>query len=103
MASTGGSDDFEPKLSLMPLIFGTLKGTLYAMLFAVPIAILAALYTSQFMDPNFRQIIKPTMEIMASLPSVVLGFLAAIYIAPLIETRVPSLLLVVQACPSLPC
>ncbi|MBN8710150.1 MAG: hypothetical protein BGO12_08040 [Verrucomicrobia bacterium 61-8] len=92
--STGGSDDFEPKLSLVPLIFGTLKGTLYAMIFAMPIAILAALYTSQFMEPNFRQVVKPTMEIMASLPSVVLGFLAAIYIAPLIETRVPSLLLV---------
>jgi phosphate transport system permease protein len=97
--STGGSDDFEPKLSLIPLIFGTLKGTLYAMLFAVPIAILAAMYTSQFMEPSFRQIIKPTMEIMASLPSVVLGFLAAIYIAPLIETRIPSLLLVCAGVP----
>ncbi|HEY5777318.1 MAG TPA: ABC transporter permease subunit, partial [Terrimicrobiaceae bacterium] len=97
--STGGSDDFEPKLSLIPLLFGTLKGTLYAMVFAVPIAILAAMYTSQFMEPNFRQIIKPTMEIMASLPSVVLGFLAAIYIAPLIETRIPSLLLVCAGVP----
>ena len=77
----------------MPLIFGTLKGTLYAMIFAVPIALLAAIYTSQFMEPNFRQIIKPTIEIMASLPSVVLGFLAAIYIAPLVEERIPSILL----------
>jgi phosphate transport system permease protein len=46
--STGGTDDFEPKLSLVPIIIGTLKGTLYAMLFAVPIALLAAVYTSQF-------------------------------------------------------
>lgn len=91
--STGGSDDFEPKYSLVPLIFGTVKGTLYAMVFAVPIALLAALYTSQFLDPRFRSVIKPTMEIMASLPSVVLGFLAAIYIAPLIERQVPALLL----------
>ena len=97
--STGGSDDFEPKLSLMPLIFGTLKGTLYAMIFAVPIALLAAIYTSQFMEPNFRQIIKPTIEIMASLPSVVLGFLAAIYIAPLVEERIPSILLVSAGVP----
>jgi phosphate transport system permease protein len=97
--STGGSDDFEPKYSLVPLIFGTLKGTLYAMLFAVPIALLAALYTSQFLDPRFRSTVKPTMEIMASLPSVVLGFLAAIYIAPLIERQVPSLLLVVVGVP----
>ena len=71
--STGGSDDFEPKYSLVPLIFGTMKGTLYAMVFAVPIALLAALYTSQFLDPNLRVIVKPTMEIMASLPSVVSG------------------------------
>ena len=49
--STGGTDDFEPKLSLVPLIFGTIKGTLYAMLFAIPIAVLAALYTSQFVHP----------------------------------------------------
>jgi len=97
--STGGSDDFEPKYSLIPLIFGTLKGTLYAMVFAVPIALLAALYTAQFLDPRFRSVIKPTMEIMASLPSVVLGFLAAIYIAPLIERQIPSLLLVVAGVP----
>lgn len=97
--STGGSDDFEPKYSLVPLIFGTMKGTLYAMVFAVPIALLAALYTSQFLDPNLRGIVKPTMEIMASLPSVVLGFLAAIYIAPLIEKQIPSLLLVVAGLP----
>ena len=97
--STGGSDDFEPKYSLVPLIFGTLKGTLYAMLFAVPIAFLAALYTAQFLDPRFRATVKPTMEIMASLPSVVLGFLAAIYIAPLIERQVPSLLLVAVGVP----
>lgn len=91
--STGGSDEFEPKFSMIPLIVGTLKGTLYAMLFAVPIALLAAIYTSQFLHPNFRAVVKPTMEIMASLPSVVLGFLAALWLAPLIETRVPSVLL----------
>jgi len=46
--STGSNDEFESKMSLVPLIFGTLKGTLYALLFAVPIALLAALYTSAF-------------------------------------------------------
>ncbi len=93
--STGGSDDFEPKLSLVPVIIGTLKGTFYAMLFAVPIALLAAIYTSQFLHPNLRAWTKPTMEIMASLPSVILGFLAALWLAPLLETRVPSFLLVI--------
>jgi phosphate transport system permease protein len=91
--STGGTDDFEPKLSLVPVIIGTLKGTIYAMLFAVPIALLAAIYTSQFLHPNLRAWVKPIMEIMASLPSVILGFLAALWLAPILETRVPSLML----------
>jgi phosphate transport system permease protein len=97
--STGGTDEFEPKFSLVPLIIGTLKGTLYAMLFAVPIALVAALYTSQFLEPQFRAVIKPVMEIMASLPSVVLGFLAALWLAPLIEKRIPSIILLIAFVP----
>jgi phosphate transport system permease protein len=97
--STGGSDDFEPKLSLIPLIIGSLKGTFYALLFAVPIALLAATYTSQFLRPEVKAIVKPTMEIMASLPSVVLGFLAALWLAPILETRVPSVILIVILVP----
>ena len=80
--STGGTDDFEPKLSLTPLLFGTLKGTFYALLFAVPLALLGAMYTSQFMHPRLKAIVKPTVEIMAALPSVVLGFLAGLWLAP---------------------
>jgi phosphate transport system permease protein len=90
--STGGTDDFEPKLSLVPLVFGTLKGTAYALLFAVPVAILAALYTSQFARPEVRRIVKPTIEIMAALPSVVLGFLAGLWLAPLVARVVPGIL-----------
>jgi phosphate transport system permease protein len=91
--STGGSDEFESKFSLMPLIFGTLKGTFYAMLFAVPLAILAAFYTSQFMHPRVKSVVKPTVEIMAALPSVVLGFFGALFIAPLVEKFLPGVLL----------
>lgn len=83
--STGGTDDFEPKFSIVPLVFGTLKGTLYAMLFAFPLAVLGALYTSQFATPRLKNAIKPTIEIMAALPSVVLGFLAGLVMAPLLE------------------
>lgn len=97
--STGASDDFETKLSLIPLIIGTLKGTFYAMIFALPVALLAALYTSQFAHPVFRAYVKPTMEIMASLPSVVLGFLAALWLAPMIETNIPSVLMAVLFLP----
>jgi len=91
--STGGTDDFEAKLSLTPLIFGTLKGTFYALLFAIPLALLGALYASQFMHPTLKGIVKPTVEIMAALPSVVLGFLAGLWLAPLVEQVVPGLFL----------
>ena len=84
--STGGSDEFEPKLSLIPLIFGTAKGTIYAMLFALPLAVLAAIYTSEFATPRVRSIVKPSVEVMASLPSVILGFLAGLWLAPLLQS-----------------
>ena len=90
--SSSGTDEFEPKYGLIPLIFGTLKATVYTMLFAVPIALLAAVYTSEFLHPRTKAKIKPTVEIMASLPSVVLGFLAALVIAPFIENVVPMVL-----------
>ena len=83
--STGATDDFESKLSLMPLVFGTIKGTLYAMLFAIPLSVLGALYTSQFVHPTIRAKVKPTVEIMAALPSVVIGFLAGLYLASVVE------------------
>lgn len=99
--STGGSDEFEPKLSLVPLIFGTLKGTLWAMVIAVPVALLAAVYTGHFLRPEVKRIVKPAMEIMASLPSVVLGFIAALWLAPILETRVVSFFLVSLGVPAL--
>jgi phosphate transport system permease protein len=98
--STGGTDDFEPKLSLMPLIFGSLKGTLYALLFSVPVALLAALFSAAFLPLSVKRVVKPTMEIMSSLPSVVLGFLAGLWLAPILEDRVPSVLLLVVSIPA---
>jgi phosphate transport system permease protein len=83
--STGGTDDFEGKFSLIPLTIGTLKGAFYGLLFAIPVAVFAALYTSQFMAPALRVYFKPTIEIMAALPSVVIGFLAGLWLAPLLE------------------
>ncbi|MFO0795455.1 MAG: ABC transporter permease subunit [Candidatus Brocadiaceae bacterium] len=90
--STGGTDDFEPKLSLIPLIFGTIKGTIYAMFIAVPIGIFGALYTSQFLHNSFK-IIKPVIELMAALPSVILGFLAGLWLAPLMERIFPAIII----------
>jgi len=89
--SSAGSDEFEAKYSLVPLFYGTVKGTFYALLFALPIALTAAIYVSQFLRPEYRQVVKPVMEIMASLPSVVLGFLAGLWLAPLVDPRLISL------------
>jgi phosphate transport system permease protein len=89
--SSSGTDAFEPKLSLVPLIFGTIKATIYSLLFAIPIALGAAIYTSEFVHHRVRAIVKPTMELMASLPSVVLGFIAALILAPLVETWIAAI------------
>ncbi len=82
----------EMKLGLLPLIFGTIKATFYTMLFAAPLALMAAIHTSEFMHPALRNTIKPTIELMASLPSVVLGFMAAMIFAPLVELYAPAAL-----------
>ncbi|MDR0868133.1 MAG: ABC transporter permease subunit [Planctomycetota bacterium] len=82
-----GSADSEPKLSLMPLLLGTIKGTVYAMLFALPLALLSALYVSQFAARGWRGVIKPAVEMMAAAPSVVVGFLAALWLAPALESH----------------
>ena len=98
--STGGSDTHEPKLSLVPLLVGSFKGTLFALFFSIPIALLAAVYTSQFLHPTLRSLVKPIVELMASLPSVVLGFIAALWLGPLLEKQVPALILVAIAIPA---
>jgi len=88
--SSSASNDFEPKFSLVPLTFGTLKAAFYAMLFAVPLAIMGAIYTAYFMAPLMRGFVKPTIEIMEALPTVILGFLAGLWLAPTIESHLPG-------------
>ncbi len=91
--SSAGTDDYESKFSLIPLIFGSIKGAFYSLLFAVPIAILGAIYTSEFAPIGQKRFIKPIMEMMASLPSVVLGFVAALVLAPVVQTWISAVLL----------
>lgn len=85
--SSASTNEFEPKFSLVPLSFGTLKAAFYAMLFAVPVAILGAMFTAQFMAPKMRQTVKPSIEIMEALPTVILGFLAGLWLAPYVEAH----------------
>ncbi|WP_432453648.1 MULTISPECIES: ABC transporter permease subunit [unclassified Agarivorans] len=97
--STSASDDFEPKLSLVPISFGTIKAALYAMLFATPIALAGAIYTAYFMSSSLRKVVKPTVEIMEALPTVILGFLAGLWLAPLIEDNLPGVIAIMILLP----
>lgn len=91
--SSGSSNDFEPKFSLVPLSLGTLKAAFYAMLVAVPLALFGAIYTAYFMAPGMRRLVKPILEIMEALPTVILGFLAGLWLAPFIERNLPGIFL----------
>jgi phosphate transport system permease protein len=71
----------EPKVSLWPIIIGTLKATFVGMLFACPIGVGAALFSSEFAPPRLREVIKPVIELLAGIPSVVMGFFALIVLA----------------------
>ena len=97
--SSGGTDDFEPKLSLVPLLIGSLKGTFYSLFLAIPLGVLGAMYASQFMHPSLRGSVKPAVEVMAALPSVVLGFLAGLWLAPRLEQVLGAMILLAIAVP----
>ncbi|MGL4316655.1 MAG: ABC transporter permease subunit [Pseudomonas sp.] len=89
--STSANSDFEPKMSLAPLTFGTLKAAFYAMLLAAPLAICAAIYTAYFMAPSMRRKVKPVIELMEALPTVILGFFAGLFLAPYVEGHLPGI------------
>jgi phosphate transport system permease protein len=76
----------NPRYGLIPLFLGTLKVTLIALLFAAPVSILAAIYTSMFATPRLREIIKPVIELMAGFPSVVIGFFALMIMATVLQS-----------------
>lgn len=97
--ASSASSDFEPKYSLTPLAFGTLKGAFYAMMFAIPLAIMGAIFVANFMSPELRQIVKPTVELLAALPSVILGFLAGLWLAPFVESNLPGVFLLLILLP----
>jgi phosphate transport system permease protein len=91
--STSATDAAEPKLSLIPLIFGTFKAAIYSLMLAIPIALFAAIYTSEFMSPRTRAVVKPVMELMATLPSVVVGFVAALILSPIVENWIAAVVI----------
>ncbi len=97
--SSASTNEFEPKFSLTPLVFGTLKAALYAMLFAIPLALMGAAYTAYFMSPALRNWVKPSIEIMAALPTVILGFMAGLWFAPWVEENLAAIFMILLILP----
>jgi len=77
----------SPRYNVIPLVLGTLKVTFIAMLFGTPLALGAALYTSEFAPARLREWIKPAIELLAGIPSVVMGFFALIVLASWLQTQ----------------
>lgn len=73
------------KYNLVPLIIGSLKTTLVALLFSVPISLAAAIYVSQLANPKTKEWLKPAIELLAGIPSVVLGFFALLVMASVLQ------------------
>ncbi len=97
--TTSASDEFEAKFSLVPIAFGTLKAAAFAMLFAVPIAVFGAVYTAYFMTPSMRRVVKPSIELMEALPTVIIGFLAGLWFAPIVETHLAAVVTLLLCLP----
>lgn len=81
---TSSASDFqEQKYSLLPLLIGSLKASLLALLVAIPLSVGAAVYTGFFARSRLRQLVKPGIEMLEAIPSVLIGFIAAIWLSPL--------------------
>ena len=74
------------KFNIIPLIVGSLKVTFVALVFAVPIALGAAIYVSQLARPRVKEVVKPIIEMLSGIPSVVLGFFALMVLAGVLQT-----------------
>jgi len=90
--STAAGDSYQAKFSLVPMVIGTLKAAVLALLFATPLALAAAMYTAWFMSPALRRWVKPGIEMMGALPSVVIGLIAGVWLAPHISSALAGVL-----------
>ncbi|WP_425353345.1 phosphate ABC transporter permease subunit PstC [Staphylococcus coagulans] len=80
-----------PKYGIWALILGTLKITLIATIFAVPVGIGAAIYLSEYASKRARKIIKPILEVLAGIPTIVYGFFALTFVTPVLRAIFPSI------------
>ncbi|MBP1950904.1 phosphate ABC transporter permease subunit PstC [Virgibacillus litoralis] len=81
----------NPSFGILPLISGTLSITVIAMAVAIPIGLASAVYLSEFASPHIRKIVKPILEILAGIPTIVYGFFALTFVTPMLQNVIPSL------------
>lgn len=81
----------EPQYGVLPLIAGTLKVTFIAVLFAVPLGLAAAIYLSEYANDKTKRVLKPVLEVLAGVPTIVYGFFALTFVTPLLQQIIPSL------------
>lgn len=81
-----------PGFGVLPIVFGTLSVTLWALVFAIPIGLGSAIYLSEYASPRVRKVVKPILEILAGIPTVALGFFALVFITPVIQDVWPGFL-----------
>lgn len=81
----------NPRYGILPLLCGTLLSTLVALCVAGPLGLLAAIYLSEFASSRFREVVKPALELLSGVPTVVYGFFALLFITPILQTIIPGL------------
>jgi phosphate transport system permease protein len=81
----------QPSFGILPLITGTVLSSLIAMLVAIPVGLTAAMYMSEFATARARKVLKPIMEVLAGIPTIVYGFFAYSVVTPLLMNLIPTL------------
>jgi phosphate transport system permease protein len=81
----------DPRYGILPLVTGTLLSTVVALAVAGPLGLTAALYLSEFANPRAREIIKPALELLSGVPTIVYGFFALLFVTPLLQKIIPGL------------
>lgn len=81
----------SPTYGILPLIVGTLKVTGIAIIVAVPLGLAVAIYLSEYASEQKRKLIKPILEVLAGIPTIVYGFFALTFITPILQSIIPGL------------
>ena len=82
---------YEPQFGVLPLVAGTLLASTIAMIVAVPAGLVTAIYLSEYAPPVVRRFVRPVLEILAGVPTVVYGYFALLFVTPLLQRLVPGL------------